>query len=154
MNNTQSPQFKKLLKVLLIVAGFGVVGLLTITPPGNETSKPVPQTEAVATSSATETSAVQKTFAEKSRERFDKIAAAIPELDHIECADKECKYVAAFHFKTIPTDLKIIMQTNTVFFSDFKIANNEGSNVTIVAIRNGNILMECKASGGKLDSCK
>src|SRR3989344_6316741 len=92
-------------------------------------------------------------FPAQVKARFDNIAKSIPELEAVNC-EGDCTNVVYFDLKTVPEDLETIVRGNAATFSKFKMDNNDGSNVTIAARVNGNVVFYCDASQGVVKECK
>src|SRR3989344_1610091 len=92
-------------------------------------------------------------FPAQVKARFDNIAKSIPELEAVNC-EGDCTNVVYFDFKTTPDDLETIVRGNAATFSKFKMDNNDGSNVTIAARVNSNVVFYCDASQGVVKECK
>lgn len=76
------------------------------------------------------------------------------DLDRIECFDGDCTSVVYFYFNRIPDDLDFVIRGNTATFSNFKLQNTGVSNVTIIAVQNNRVLLQCNGSRGIVTKCK
>lgn len=99
-------------------------------------------------------SSTKASFQDLSRKRFDEILASAPELKEIRCLDGDCTSVVYFDFKQLPNDLEYMLRGNTATFSSFKYQQTQTSNVTIFATYNGNQVLQCNGSQGKVTGCK
>lgn len=93
-------------------------------------------------------------FNQQSRQRLNEIKNSFPELDNIECYNGDCTSVVYFNLNKIPDDLEFVIRGNTATFSNFKLKNIGTSHVTIFATHNGNTILQCDGSKGKVDECK
>ncbi len=103
----------------------------------------------------TQSAEQEQSISALTRERFDQIATAIPELNKIECLNNDCSSsVVYFDFAKVPSDLDSIIRGNTATFSKFRKDNSSGSHVTIIARLNGSQIMKCDGSSGRVDKCE
>jgi len=112
-----------------------------------------------------ETSSTPSVSQINSSQSFDQIAKAhfkqiqsgfsSSELKNIECFENNCdSSVVYFNFKTIPSDLDMIIRSNAVIFSNLKKQEKGTSSVTVTATLGDKILLKCNSKQGKTTDCK
>lgn len=92
-------------------------------------------------------------FNQTEQEKFNEIAEEFPDIESIKCFEEDCS-VVYFNFQTIEDDLESVIRGNAATLSKRRLEQLGTSHVSVIGTHNGQTILTCEASQGKVDECK